>query len=165
MSSEKQSEDFKILMQACPPMDTHLQILEVNLGPEDWRLLAEGLKSHPGVVKAAFTVKESLDNASKEHLRVLWDALRPNGILGMFHMVDGILEEPLRKGDGEAAWIRLCQMKDLSLEEWVALDEEAEGGDEEGEVEEEDEEEDMGEEGAEEEVVGGEGYEGDEEDV
>ena len=48
------------------------------------------------------------------------------------------------------AWTRLCQIKDLSKEEWVAQAE-VEGEDEEDEVEEQE--------------VAGEGYEGDEEDV
>ena len=168
LSSEpREAEGFKVLMQSCPPMTIQLSNVDVeDLGPEGWGLLAEALQSHPGLLETVFIQKDALEDGSKEDLRVLWEALRPNGCVHVqAREENGILEEPLDKEDGEAAWIRLCQIKDLSVEEWVAQVEEVEGGDEEGEVEEEDEEEDMGEEGAEEEVVGGEGYEGDEEDV
>ena len=165
VSNKKEAEDFKVLMQSCPPMASHLAILVAILGAEGWGLLAEGLKSHPGVVGGALTGKESLDGGRKEDLRVLWDALMPTGILDLLTEWDW-LEEELYKEDAEAAWIRLCEIRDLSKEEWVAQLEEAEGGDEEDEVEEgrEDEDEDE-EEGAEEQVFEGEGYEADEEDV
>ena len=165
VSNKKEAEDFKVLMQSCPPMASHLAILVAILGTEGWGLLAEGLKSHPGVVGGALTGKESLDGGRKEDLRVLWDALMPTGILDLLTEWDW-LEEELYKEDAEAAWIRLCEIRDLSKEEWVAQLEEAEGGDEEDEVEEgrEDEDEDE-EEGAEEQVFEGEGYEADEEDV
>ena len=86
-------------------------------------------------------------------MRVLWDALKPDGRLEVELEVEGrwvFVNELLEKSDGEAAWTRLCQIKDLSIEEWVAQYEES-GGD----AEEEDE-------GVDDDA---EGYEGDEEDV
>ena len=72
--------------------------------------------------------KESLDSVRQEDLRYLWDALGPDGRLDV--VAEGKrgrnVYEKLRKDDGEAAWIRLCQIKDLSKEEWVAQAEEAE---------------------------------------
>ena len=80
--SKKAAEDFKILMQACSPRDIQVSTLEVDLGTEEgWMLLAEGLQSHPGLLEAAFTRKEPLESGRKEDLRVLWDALKPDGCL------------------------------------------------------------------------------------
>ena len=158
VSSKKAAEDFKMLMQACSPRDIQVSTLEVDLGTEEgWRLLAEGLQSHPGLLEAAFTRKEPLESGRKEDLRVLWDALKPDGRLEVELEVEGrwvFVNELLEKSDGEAAWTRLCQIKDLSIEEWVAQYEESDG-----DAEEEDEGE---EEGVEDDAKG---YEGDEEDV
>ena len=171
LSSEpREAEGFKVLMQSCPPKTIQLSNVDVeDLGPEGWGLLAEALQSHPGLLETVFIQKDALDNGSKEDLRVLWEALRPNGCVHVQAREEWMFPiELLQKEDGEAALIRLCQIKDLNIEEWIAQIEETEGDeeeDEEDEMEEEDEEEDMEGEGAEEEVVGGEGYEGDEEDV
>ena len=136
------------------PRDIQVSTLEVNLGTEEgWMLLAEGLQSHPGLLEAAFTSKEPLESGRKEDLRVLWDALKPDGRLEVELEVEGhwvFVNELLEKSDGEAAWTRLCQSKDLSKEEWVAQYEESDG-----DAEEEDE-------GVEDDAKG---YEGDEEDV
>ena len=130
IEKEKDAENVKILMQSCFPMTMQIVGLEIKLGREGWKLLAEGLKSHHDVVEEVFVDKESLDSARQEDLRYLWDALGPDGRLDV--VAEGkrgrnVYEKlPLRKDDGEAAWIRLCQIKDLSKEEWVAQAEEAE---------------------------------------
>ena len=171
----REAQGIKILMQLCPPWTINLSYLHVDdLGTERWGLLAEGLESHPGLLEAIEIQKASMEDASMEDLRVLWDALRPNGLLE----VQGVwavgawdevyYTELLEREDGQAGWIRLCQIKDLSEEAWFAQIKEAEGGNEEegAEEEEEDEvEEESDEEGTEEQMVEGDGYEGDEEDV
>ena len=96
-----------------------------------------------------------MENGRKEDLRVLWDALKPDGRLEVELEKEGqwlFANEVLEREDGEGAWTRLCQIKNLSKEEWVAQYEESDGEDEEEDAEEEEVEDE------------GEGYEGDKED-
>ena len=118
MEGAEDAEDVKNLMQSCPPMTLQVSCLEIHVvGTEDWRVLAEGLQSHP-VVEEAYISKESLDSVRKEDLRFLWDAVTPDGLLNVFTEGEGGRRHyekfPYEKEDGEAAWIRLCQIKDLS---------------------------------------------------
>ena len=41
---------------------------------EGWSAVAEGIQSHPGVVKLFSAPKEAMDEASREDLRKIWDA-------------------------------------------------------------------------------------------
>ena len=73
--------------------------LEIKLGREGWKLLAEGLKSHHDVVEEVFVDKESLDSARQEDLRYLWDALGPDGRLDV--VAEGKGGSRWRYGGGE----------------------------------------------------------------
>ena len=168
LSSNEEAEDFKILMQACPPMTISISQLNVeNIGTEGWGQLAEGLQSHPGLFNSALVQKSSLDTSTKADLRVLWDTLRPHGFLVVEERATepwseiSEVQERFEKVDGETAWIRLCQVKDLDMMEWIDErlaemlepdeEEEEDEGEEEGEEyeegeEEEDEAEDEGDE-------------------
>ena len=127
--------------------------------------MAEGLQSHPGLFNSALVQKSSLDTSTKADLRVLWDALRPHGFLVVEERATepwseiSEVQERFEKVDGEAARIRLCQVKDLDMMEWIderlaemlepdEEEEEDEGGEEveEEEDEKEDEAEDEGDE-------------------
>ena len=162
-------------------MTTQFDQLQANLGTEGWGQLAEGLQSHPGLFNSALVQKSSLDRSRKEDLRVLWDALKPYGFLILVERATeppsaiSEVQERFEKVDGETAWIRLCQVKDLDMMEWIderlekmlepdEEEEEDEGGEEEDE---EAEEEDEGDEevGGEDEEQGIEGKGDEAEDV
>ena len=44
------------------------------IGCKGWSAVAEGIQSHPGVVKLFSAPKEAMDEASREDLRKIWDA-------------------------------------------------------------------------------------------
>ena len=172
LTSKKAAEDFKILMQASSAMTIQLIRLDgANLGTEGFGWVAEGPQSHPGLLlESVYISKSTLERGKLDDLRVLWDALRPDGFLVVEVATWRMLEERLEKGDGEAAWTRLCQIRDEPAAYWikermrfeVMLMIEAEGwdvqdeedDDEEVEEEEEDEEEELGDEDEEQGVEG-----------
>lgn len=123
LSSKSDAGIFKLLVQlkGSPPMVIRCVSVVAILGREGWRFLAEGLHSLPVLLENASTTKEALDGAKKEDLRVLWDALKPDGFLVVgTELVGGIeVEEHLHKQDGDAEWTRLCKIKDLSRDEWI----------------------------------------------
>ena len=178
LSSKKEAEDFKTLLQACSPMNIGLSRLnETDIGREGWGRLAEGLQSYPALLSSASVQKGSLELCRKEDLRVLWDALRPDGVLVVEERATmpeiseiSRVQESCEKVDGEAGWIRLCQIKDQDFlgwihERWDQLEAEMLESDEEGEEDEGDEEEEEeGDEGEGEgdEEVGEQGEEADE---
>ena len=120
ISSEQQAEDFKTLMQAIPPTSIQLRTLSAlkRIGPEGWRFLAEALQTHPGLLSQFFVDKNVCNGVQREQMRAVWDALEPNGRLGVG---GGVV---VRRDEGEAGWTRLWQI----LEELVAAQMEAEGG-------------------------------------
>ena len=111
LPSKQAAEDFKILMQASSPLMTAIQLNRLDgldFGTEGFGLVAEGLQSHPSLLESAYISKsKGKGRGKKEDLRIVWDALRPNGFLVV---KVGILEERLEKDGGEAAWTRLCQI-------------------------------------------------------
>ena len=82
--------------------------------------MAEGLQSHTGLLESAYISKSTLERGKLEDLRVLWDALRPDGFL-VVEVTSGWgdFEERLEKGDGETAWTRLCQIRDEPAHYWI----------------------------------------------
>ena len=71
------------------------------IGGEGWSAVAEGIQSHPGVVGSFAAPKEAMDEASREDLRNIWDALSQDG----FWIVDELYWN--LKQHGEAGWRRL----------------------------------------------------------
>ena len=88
-----------------------------------------------------------LDNGKKEDVRCLWAALAPTGYITVVSFkkeeeeVEEVVREFVERNDGEASWTRLCQIMDMSEEDW-ALEINLQAGEEvEGESEDEEEEE------------------------
>ena len=53
---------------------SHVVQVTGPIGCEGWSAVAEGIQSHPGVVKLFSAPKEAMDEASREDLRKIWDA-------------------------------------------------------------------------------------------
>ena len=102
---------------------------------EGWKALAEGVRLHPGLLLGYFSVlKDGLDEARKEDIRVVWDALETGRVwVDLDHEKDE--EEEIEKTEGEAGWNRLVQIMEMSKDEWAAQfeKEEDEGGEVAGE--------------------------------
>ena len=121
IEDENQALQAKILMQNCQPMKFDLgDLLASTLATEGWTSLGEGLQHHTGMVNMFYTKKSSLDNARVSDLLTLWNAL--SGSFQIEKANDDLESqcEVLEKGDGELAWARLCAIRDLSEEEWLA---------------------------------------------
>ena len=112
---------------------------------EDWKGLIEGVRLHPGLHPAYVTVlKDDLDEASQEDIRVIWDALQTDGQFSVGDLA-------VWKEGGEDGWTSLTEVMEMSKEEWAqveadlaqveAQDEDDGEAEEEGEGEDESEEE------------------------
>ena len=108
-------ENLLVLVQASPL--TTIRYLDVSprcLGGDSWRLLAEGLQNVSlGEVHAQ---KRDLESGSWNDLRVLWKALGHNGHLYVYTDRSSLY---FAKDEGEASWISLCQMMDLTEGDWL----------------------------------------------
>ena len=151
--SKNSAEAFKTLLEASSQVTAKKYYGRISvLGPiggDGWRVLAEGMRLHPGLLlKYVFVTKDALDEASKEDMRVLWDALKTDGELEV-----GLLEEDdtvrrtgeiVSKEEGEDDWTRLTEIMEMNKEEWIvrfeAEAEEEEEGEDESESDEEEEE-------------------------
>ena len=120
ISSEEEAEDFKTLMQAIPPTTIQLERLwaRKRIGPDWWGFLAEALQTHPGLLSRFYANKNVCNGVKREEMRVVWEALEPNGSLSVVGRV------VVRRDEGEAGWTRLWQI----LEQLVAAQGEAEDG-------------------------------------
>ena len=126
MSSKKQAEDFKTLMQAIPSMGPSSRSVQFGtlwvqepIGPEGWELVGLALHTHHGLLSEVIARQDVYTGGKREDMRIVWEALKRKGFL----IVDArgwIAGKTLLKQDGEAAWTRLCQILDLSTEEWAA---------------------------------------------
>ena len=74
------------------------------IGGEGWSAVAEGIQFHPGVVRNFAAPREAMDEASREDLRNIWDALFQDGIWIVDELGCGV------KQHGEAGWRRLEHM-------------------------------------------------------
>ena len=132
VDTKESAEAFKTLMEASSEVTMHgedcgIEVLRA-IGGEGWKALAEGVRLHPGVRPTFVTVlKDDLDEASKEDIRVIWDALETYGF-GWFRVVDPSQEDgqTVRKeedfpGEGDdGGWAKLTEMMETSKEEWMA---------------------------------------------
>ena len=68
-----------------------------------------------------FARKGVCKGGKREEMRVVWEALKPDG---SFIVVDwdlgGCFLPSVLRGEGEASWTRLWQILDHSIEEWAA---------------------------------------------
>ena len=152
------AEAFKTLMQVGPEItEPYLEIaVPKAIGTEGWKALVEGMKLQPSLRLNWFIVlKDALDEATKEDVRVIWEAVvDPSGRVSVDLDLEGLHGQPgdtfeeVEKTEGEAGWTRLAQIMDLGKAEWVAQLESrgGDGGEDEDEVEAEQEEEEGGEE-------------------
>ena len=104
--SEEEAEDFKNLMQAIPPTTMQLRgmWIQAPFGPEGWKFLAEALQTHPGLLSWFQVDKDVCNGVKREEMRVVWEALKPNGYLSVFG------GETVWRDQGEAGWTRLWQI-------------------------------------------------------
>ena len=156
VSSKESAEAFKTLMEASSKFIRGFGEIDVlgAIGGEGWKALAEGVRLHPGLHPAYVTVlKDDLDEASKEDIRVVWDALKTDGHFSVVDpsQLDG--QTVRKEEEGEDGWTRLTEVMEMSKEEWAAQveaqdeddGEAAEEGEGEDESEEEGEDEEEGE--------------------
>ena len=142
LESKEGVEALKTLMQDSSEAAVRTIHVRTPIGGEGWKAIAEGVRLHPGLRLNCVTVlKDDLDEASQEDIRVMWDALETDGrfvvVLGDFELSSNF--ERVSKGGtkGEAGWTRLTEIKEMSKEEWAAeleleddgpAEEEGEGG-------------------------------------
>ena len=137
LESKKSAAAFKTLMEASPEITltgVGIRVPEA-IGVEGWKALAEGVRLHPGLLLGYFSVlKDGLDEARKEDIRVVWDALE-TGRVWVDLDPEKDEEEEIEKTEGEAGWSRLVQIMEMSKDEWAAQfeKEEDEGGEVAGE--------------------------------
>ena len=129
MSTKKQAEHFKTLMQALPSNGPssrtvkfgRLKVLE-PIGAEGWEFVAQAVKTHPGLLSDVVASQDAFNGVKVEDMRVIWEALKRRGSLIVAENYRGSCAgKTLLKQDGEAAWTKLWQILDLSTEEWAGL--------------------------------------------
>ena len=76
MESKESAEAFKNLIQTSLEVTlASIHVLKAIRG-SGWKVLVEGVRLHPGLRLDDFAVlKSDLDEASREDIRVMWDAL------------------------------------------------------------------------------------------
>ena len=65
-------------------------------------------------------MKDALDDASNEDIRVLWDALMLTGLVIVKLDAEHLKKEKVKKTEGEAAWTRLTKIMEMGKDEWAA---------------------------------------------
>ena len=140
LESKESAEAFKTLMQASSKISI-TEIAAKTIGSEGWKVVAEALRLHPGVViEYVAALKDDLDEASHEDIRVIWDAMETDGVFIVWLEEDHLWEEVV-KTEGGGGWTRLTKIMEMSKQEWVAqLEDEGEGEEEEESETEEEEE-------------------------
>ena len=135
LESNESAEAFKTLMQASSKISiTEIDATDMSIGGEGWKVVAEGVRLHPGlVIEYVAALKDDLEEASHEDIRVIWDAIETDGMFV-------VEEEEVVKTEGGGGWTRLTKIMEMSKQEWVAqLEDEGEGEEEEAEEEDESE--------------------------
>ena len=64
-------------------------------------------------------LKDDLDEAGKEDIRVIWDSLTLSGEVKV-KLAPKHPSEKVKKTDGEVGWSRLVQIREMSKGEWAA---------------------------------------------
>ena len=146
LDSNKSAEAFNTLVTAShsclpstPGAGTILVVgyypSEGEFGREGWKTLAETLQLCPDMTRRDMTVvttKSVLDQGSRVDLKKLWDIIGPEGLWRVGS------EDYAEVLTGEASWLRLQQIIDMSADAWTAA---ANAAAEEEEQEQEEEEE------------------------
>ena len=118
LERKESAEAFKTLMQFSRTIKVSNGTINVPkpIGGEGWKMLAEGMK--PDLFLSKVTVlKEDLDEASKEDMRMIWDALLLSGVV----IVGTTLRrDKVKKTEGELGWTKLTEMKEMDKDEWAA---------------------------------------------
>ena len=132
ISCEEDTKDFKTLMQAISPTTTmafdRLSVvgLRSDWTREAWAFVAEALRAHPGLLSEFFASKDVYKGGKREEIRVVWEALKPDG-----RLIVGIWDEfseAIEREEGEAGWAKLGQILDRCTEEWSGAQTEADEG-------------------------------------
>ena len=119
--SRRSAESFKTIMGASQEViQVHDLSVRGAIGPEGWTALARGIQSHPGVVIGFSAAKELMDEATREDLRDIWDALSEDARWMVEDSDGGYPVEMLHKPDGEAGWGKLEQIMGMSKDDLAA---------------------------------------------
>ena len=79
-------------------------------------MLAEGVRLHPGLhLEYVDVLKDDLDEASQEDIRVIWDALQTDGQFSVGDLA-------VWKEGGEDGWTSLTEVMEMSKEEWAQVE-------------------------------------------
>ena len=107
--TRRSAEAFKTIMGASQEVSAGALCLVARpIGGEGWSAVAEGIKSHPGVIETFVAPLLVMEEASREDLKKIWDALSQDGT---WRVPDSM--EFLRKQTGEAAWRKMESLLDL----------------------------------------------------
>ena len=80
LESKESAEAFKTLMQASSKISI-TEIAAETIGNEGWKVVAEAVRLHPGlVIEYVAALKDDLDEASHEDIRVIWDPIETAGM-------------------------------------------------------------------------------------
>ena len=129
IKNRKEAEAFKILIEASQRISP-IEKLSVSrpISSGGWEAIASILQLHPGLVINVTSHKDSLSECNKKDLKTIWDVLQ--GLWVVRADQDNPEKfEGVRKQDGEAGWVRLQLIADMSKDKWAAQIEEDEGGD------------------------------------
>ena len=122
LESKESAKALKTILQACNQDAIRLPgtiTVPKPIGGEGWKMLAEGLSLHPGLGLNKVTVlKEDLEEANKEDIRVIWDALLLSGVVSVELDPGNHGREKVTKT--EVGWTKLTQIKEMNTDEWAA---------------------------------------------
>ena len=122
VESKESAGAFKTLLQASPEITVRAGTINVpeKIGGEGWKMLAEGVGLHPDLLLDEFTLlKDDLEEASQEDIRVIWDALTLSGKVKV-KLDPECPSGRVKKTEGEAGWRKLVQIAEMSTGEWAA---------------------------------------------
>ena len=83
-----------------------------SIGGKGWSALAEGIQLHPGLVGCFRAPKEVIEEATRNDLRKVWDALFQYGVWGV--TFEGRPMEYLHRSRPEAGWLKMEQLLDTN---------------------------------------------------
>ena len=121
LESQESAGAFKTLMQASQEITVRAGTINVakQIGGEGWKMLAEGVRLQPDLLLDKFTLlKDDLDEAGNEDIRVIWDSLTLSGEVKV-KLAPKHPSEKVKKTDGEVGWSRLVQRREMSKGEWA----------------------------------------------
>jgi len=115
IGTRKDAEDLKTILEATEEVrDTiHVVWITGRIGVEGWAALGQGVKSHPGRVLTFSAPKAVMEEAKREDLRVIWEALGEDG----GWRVEEVHVEMINKAEGEEGWHKLEEILDMNKQE------------------------------------------------